>query len=121
MSNVDWSGPPINDAPLDDRCHVQGGTAWMSATLPLERRHLAFKLKGMVIGAKGRNVRRFESATGARLRVHDESEECMELRLMASTQNILDQAMQLAEELINNVYEEFDRRYSYSDNNHTHY
>jgi len=64
-----------------------------------------FNLKGKIIGDSGRNVHHIQDQTGARLWL---SGDPLQLEVSAGTSGELDQAVQMAKDLIKTVYQNYD-------------
>lgn len=67
-----------------------------------------FAFRGKLLGTKGKNVRDIELKTGAMLQLKGETGEPMKLELGANSPEALQQAKELAEDLVAAVYADYD-------------
>uniref|UniRef100_A0A7S4PTK7 K Homology domain-containing protein n=1 Tax=Alexandrium monilatum TaxID=311494 RepID=A0A7S4PTK7_9DINO len=76
--------------------------------IKLKQTDPAFRLRGTFIGDSGRNIHHIQDQTGARLWLHGESGQEMQLEIKASSAAQLESAVELAQDLIRSVYEAYD-------------
>merc|ERR1712187_373118 len=67
-----------------------------------------FRLRGALIGEKGRNIHHIQDATGAKLWIQGEGSDSMVVKISADEQEDLEKAVDMAKDLIKAVYREYD-------------
>uniref|UniRef100_A0A7S2JBL1 K Homology domain-containing protein n=1 Tax=Zooxanthella nutricula TaxID=1333877 RepID=A0A7S2JBL1_9DINO len=68
-----------------------------------------FTLRGKILGSRGSRLRSLEEKTGARFQLVGNESETMRLEIAADSQEVLDAAVQAAEEFTQSVYDDYAR------------
>eukprot|EP00927_Polykrikos_kofoidii_P064327 TRINITY_DN5947_c0_g1_i1.p1 TRINITY_DN5947_c0_g1~~TRINITY_DN5947_c0_g1_i1.p1 ORF type:complete len:510 (+),score=128.05 TRINITY_DN5947_c0_g1_i1:73-1530(+) len=85
-----------------------GGGAFQH-TINIEACEPGFPMRSKLVGNKGHNVHHIQDQTNSKLWFKGNSGESMSLTLSAETQEELDHAVQMAEDLIDSVHEEYEQ------------